>query len=59
MKVRVIIVISLYTILLTLIFSVWLKDCKEYGKGNLAVPLTERIATLFIFVPIWLVLFLD
>jgi hypothetical protein len=35
-------------------FLIWVKDCKEIGKENLAVSLKERFITWCIYFPIWL-----
>lgn len=45
-------------ILFTPFFIIWIQDCNEIGKENLAVPLHERFFTFLIFVPVWLVMFL-
>ena len=36
--------------LLFFIIKEWKKDCKEIGKENLAVPLSERLSVYFAFV---------
>ena len=36
----------------------WRRDCKKYGKENLAVSLKERFTAWIIFFPIWIVPFL-
>lgn len=36
--------------LLIFIICVYIKDCKEIGKENLAVPLSERLLTYFVFI---------
>lgn len=36
--------------LLLIIILIWRKDCKEIGKENLAVPLSERLAVYFVMV---------
>lgn len=38
---------------LVLIIVVWIKDCKNYGKENLGVPLEDRICayTFLIIIP--------
>ena len=33
----------------------WRKDCKEYGKENLAVSLLERFVYWIIFFPAWVI----
>lgn len=39
-------------------YIIWRKDCKKFGKDNLAVPLRDRFLNWFIFFPIWLLPFL-
>jgi hypothetical protein len=34
-------------------YLIWRKDCKEIGKENLAVSLSERFFIWIIYCPIW------
>lgn len=36
-------------------YCVWKKDCKESGKENLAVPLSERFFAWLVLFPVWFV----
>lgn len=36
-------------------FLMWKKDCKKFGKENLAVSLKERFAAWLIACPLWAV----
>jgi hypothetical protein len=36
-------------------YLIWRNDCKEIGKENLAVSLTERFITWIFYCPIWLI----
>ena len=36
-------------------YFVWRKDCKKFGKADLAVPLSERFFEWIVFCPIWLI----
>jgi hypothetical protein len=33
----------------------WRKDCKEIGKDNLAVSLSERFTTWIVCFPLWII----
>lgn len=50
-----IICILLQLLLFVPFYCVWRKDCKEIGKENLAVPLSERFFVWIAFFPIWVV----
>ena len=39
-------------------YLIWRRDCKKYGKENLAVSLKERFTAWIIVFPIWIVPFL-
>lgn len=39
-------------------YLIWRRDCKKYGKDNLAVSLGERFRAWVIVVPLWLLPFL-
>ena len=49
------IAILLQFLLFTPFYIVWRKDCKEIGKDNLAVPLSERFYIWLMFFPLWIV----
>ena len=36
-------------------FFVWRKDCRIYGKDNLAVSLRERFTAWLVMCPLWIV----
>ena len=40
-------VIACWIIGVIVILLIWIKDCKEIGKENLAVSLTERLEAFF------------
>jgi hypothetical protein len=39
-------------------YLIWRKDCKEIGKDNLAVSLSERFFYWLILCPIWILGFI-
>ena len=39
-------------------YLIWRRDCKKYGKDNLAVSLGERFRAWVIAVPLWILPFL-
>jgi hypothetical protein len=39
-------------------YLIWRNDCKQFGKSNLAVSLSERFITWCVFCPFWLILVL-
>lgn len=45
--------IVLQLVLFIPFYFIWRKDCKEIGKENLAVPLSERFFVWIAFCPIW------
>jgi hypothetical protein len=36
--------------ILLLVIITYIRDCKEIGKDNLAVPLSERMFTYFVYI---------
>ena len=48
-----IVVITIFAVINIFVYGVvlalWSTDCKEIGKENLAVPLSERLINTFIF----------
>ncbi len=55
---KFLICVALQIILFIPFFLVWRKDCKAFGKENLAVSLKERFIAWVVFCPIWAVPFL-
>ena len=50
MKILIIVCIVFNLIVYGIVYKIWLDDCKEIGKDNLAVSLLERLrATFFVF----------
>jgi hypothetical protein len=47
--------ILLQLILFIPFYLIWRKDCKEIGKENLAVSLSERFMAWILYCPIWLI----
>lgn len=47
--------IALQFVLFLPFYLIWRKDCKEIGKENLAVPLSERFLVWIVFCPMWAV----
>ena len=47
--------VSLQLVLFLPFYLNWRKDCKEFGKENLAVPLSERFFVWVTFFPFWIV----
>ncbi len=45
--------VALQFILFIPFFLIWKKDCKNFGKGNLAVSLKEQFVTWLIYCPLW------
>ena len=45
--------ILLQLILFIPFYLIWRKDCKEIGKENLAVSLSERFMAWILYCPIW------
>jgi hypothetical protein len=35
-------------------YIIWINDCKNIGKDNLAVSLSERFLYWLVFCPIWI-----
>lgn len=50
-----IVCVFLQIVLFVLFYLIWVKDCKKYGKNNLAVSLKERFACWALCFPFWLV----
>jgi hypothetical protein len=47
--------ILLQLVLFIPFYLIWRNDCKEIGKENLAVSLTERFMAWIFYCPIWLI----
>jgi hypothetical protein len=47
--------ILLQIVLFIPFYLIWRNDCKEIGKENLAVSLTERFMVWIFYCPIWLI----
>jgi hypothetical protein len=47
--------ILLQLVLFIPFYLIWRNDCKEIGKENLAVSLSERFIAWIIYCPIWLI----
>ena len=50
-----IVCVSLQIVLFVPFYLMWVKDCKKYGKNNLAVGLGKRFACWGLCFPLWLV----
>jgi hypothetical protein len=46
--------VALQLLLFIPFYCAWIQDCKNIGKDNLAVPLSERFFAWLIVFPIWL-----
>ena len=47
--------ILLQLVLFIPFYLIWRNDCKEIGKENLAVSLSERFISWILYCPIWLI----
>lgn len=47
--------VALQFVLLIPLYFEWRKDCKEFGKENLAVPLHKRFIAWVVLFPLWLI----
>lgn len=47
--------VILQLILFLPFYFIWRKDCKEIGKDDLAVPLSERFLVWVLYFPIWVI----
>jgi hypothetical protein len=47
--------ILLQLVLFIPFYLIWRNDCKEIGKENLAVSLSERFIAWILYCPIWLI----
>ena len=50
MKVIIIICIVSNLFVYGIVYKIWLNDCKEIGKDNLAVSLLERLRATFLVI---------
>jgi hypothetical protein len=51
----ILICILLQLVLFIPFYLIWRNDCKEIGKENLAVSLSERFIAWILYCPIWLI----
>jgi hypothetical protein len=50
---QILVFIVLQFVVFTPFFIIWIYDCKNIGKENLAVPLKERFTAWLLFCPFW------